>query len=128
MNTCFAEDIQELICPVLMDLFLPERMPEEYRTEAVSVSALFTLSFCLCLPPVLWIRIMLVNNFVVDRYGNTREKSLCSPRKALKTSCQRCICQKRIIFLTSSFSVMFYVYKHPGRTDLCILLVLNRFV
>ena len=61
-----------------MDLFLPERMPEEYRTEAVSVSALFTPSFCLCLPPVLWIRIMLVNNFVVDRYGNTREKSLFS--------------------------------------------------
>ena len=64
-----------------MDLFLPERMPEEYRTEAVSVSALFILSFCLCLPPVLWIRIMLVNNFVVDRYGNTREKkSLFSPQ------------------------------------------------
>lgn len=36
-------DIEGLICPVLMELFLPERMPEEYRTEAVSVSNAMTV-------------------------------------------------------------------------------------
>ncbi|XP_067934475.1 serine/threonine-protein phosphatase 4 regulatory subunit 1-like isoform X2 [Watersipora subatra] len=36
-------DVEELICPVLMDLFLPEMLAEEHRTEAVSLMVRISL-------------------------------------------------------------------------------------
>lgn len=44
----FTVYIEQMVVTVLLEMFTPEKMPEEYRTEAVTVSV---LTVCLSLSP-----------------------------------------------------------------------------